>query len=133
MGTIVRIVFLAILMAGCSRVQYVPVETVRTDSVYIVNSKIDSVHVSDSIYIYLDTRQDTIIRTEYRQKTIYRDRIKIDTVKSVCVDSVQVPFPVEKNLTKWQQVKQEFGGYCMIVIIITLIVIFCKMVYKLVR
>ena len=43
-------------MCGCARVQYVPVETVRVDSVYGVRWFSDSTFLKDSIYIELRRR-----------------------------------------------------------------------------
>ncbi len=37
-------------------------------------------------------------------------------------DSVQVPYPVEKQLSRWQQMKIELGGWAFGMVIISLIV-----------
>lgn len=42
-------------------------------------------------------------------------------------DSVQIPYPVEKQLTRWQQMKIELGGWAVGVIIILSIVLMLKM------
>ena len=47
-------------MCGCARVQYVPVETVRVDSVYGVRWFSDSTFLKDSIYIELRAERDTV-------------------------------------------------------------------------
>ena len=53
-------------MCGCARVQYVPVETVRADSVEGVRRVADSTFLKDAIYIELRGERDTVDRTEYR-------------------------------------------------------------------
>lgn len=42
-------------------------------------------------------------------------------------DSVQIPYPVEKQLTRWQQMKIELGGWAVSVIIILSIVLMLKL------
>ncbi|MCM1219088.1 MAG: hypothetical protein NC548_31790 [Lachnospiraceae bacterium] len=52
---------------------------------------------------------------------IYRDRwrertsIHHDTLYVELTDSVSVPYPVEKQLTHWQQTKVNYGGYALFV------------------
>ena len=48
------------LLAGCRTVRYVPVETVRTDSVYVDRWQRDSVYVRDSVWVNLWTAGDTV-------------------------------------------------------------------------
>lgn len=31
-------------------------------------------------------------------------------------DSIRVPYPVEKKLSKWQQLRLDFGGWAMLVL-----------------
>ena len=90
-------------MCGCARVQYVPVETVRVDSVYGVRWFSDSTFLKDSIYIELRAERDTVYRTEYRYRTHWRDRVVHDTLETVRVDSVSVPVPVERKLSRWEE------------------------------
>lgn len=101
---------LLLMLVGCRSVQYVPVETTNTDSVYIVQHTIDSVTRVDSIFIKEYAKGDTIIIEQMKWR--YRDRYKmvVDTMLVERVDSVQVPYPVEKKLTKWQCFKQDVGG-----------------------
>lgn len=127
------VAFVLTLLCSCSRVNYVPVETVHTDSVYITKYNSDSTYLKDSIYLYIGQKDDTVYRTEYRYKIHYRDRISVDTIFCERIDSVQVPYPVEKKLTRWQQWKQEIGGWSTFIIIITLLFVVGKRVYKLIK
>lgn len=62
-------------------------------------------------------------------------RTKLDTVylpsKEVTVTKeVRVPYPVEKDLTRWQQMKLELGGWAFGIIITAALIIIGWIVYK---
>jgi len=106
------VLMMIILFNSCSpKVIYVPeyhTEVVtRTDSVV----KIDSVHVKDSVIIKQagDTIEIDRWHTEYKDR--WRERVVVDSF--IKVDSVSVPYPVEKKLSKWQQAKVDWGGWAM--------------------
>jgi hypothetical protein len=46
-------------------------------------------------------------------------------------DSIQVPYPVEKRLTRWQTLKMGLGGWALGVIIVFALVIVGRMIYRL--
>lgn len=98
---------LIMLLVGCSTVKYVPVETVRHDSIRVVTVKVDSVYVSDSVYTLI--KGDTVMRDRY--KYIYKYMFRTDTCYIEKTDSIQVPYPVERSLTRWQRAKLELGGW----------------------
>ena len=100
---ILLIVGLAVLaLSGC-RTKYITVPEYHTE--YIVRSdtvaSVDSVLLHDSVFVY--NVGDTIVVN----KVAYRDRVrnvyKTRTDTIVKTDSVRVPYPVEKQLTKAQQ------------------------------
>ena len=107
------------MIVSCRSVKYVPVETVKTDSVYVNKVQRDSIRLQDSIFVFV--KGDTVRIEKY--KYIYRDRVVRDTVRLVERDSVQVPVPVEKELSRWQRWKQEVGGFAMAGIVITVLVV----------
>lgn len=94
------------IMFGCKSVQYVPVETVKIE--YKDRLKIDSVIKYDSVYFDRYMKGDTafIIKEKYK----YLDKIKIVHDSVFKTDSISVPYPVEKQLSKWEKVKMDFGG-----------------------
>ncbi len=94
------------LLCGCTSTKYVPVETVKTEYVDRESARVDSVTLRDSVFVR--SGGDTIWVEKWR----WRDRVSraSDTVTVVKTDSVQVPYPVEKPLTRWQQAKMDFGG-----------------------
>ena len=121
------LVLLAMAVTSCRSVRYVPVETVKHDSVYFNKVVRDSIHVKDSVLVIV--KGDTVI--EFRDKYVYRDKAKTDTAYVSRTDTIRVPYPVEARLTKWQQFKMDAGGYAIALIIITILVIVGYMVYKL--
>lgn len=137
MGMVKRLLFLIIpyiilsLLAGCKSVQYVPVETVRTDSIYVDRYQRDSIYQRDSVFVNRWTAGDTVYQDKVVWKYVYRDKVKYDTVAILRSDTVRVPFPVDRELSKWEQVKLDIGGWtiCAFIIIILLVVVFT--VYKL--
>lgn len=119
------IVLLMSAVCSCRTVQYMPVETVRTDSLYFNTVSTDSVYVKDSVLI---VKGDTV--TEYRWRYVYKYKDRTDTVYVSRTDSVQVPYPVEKELTRWQRFKMDIGGYALAAVVVIVLIVFGRMVYK---
>lgn len=98
------LIYLLILLGSycfvsCTRIQYVPVESVRTE--YRDIHTRDSIHVKDSVFLLL--KGDTVYLERY--KTVFHDRFLRDSV--FLQDTIRVPYPVEKivyqNKLKWYQ------------------------------
>ena len=109
---------LAIFITSCRSIRYVPVETVRTEYKTRDSIRFDSIYEHDSIFIFL--KGDTVYKEKYRYRYRYLTINKTDTI--IMTDSVQVPYPVEKQLSRWQQMKIELGGWAFGMVIISLIV-----------
>ena len=116
-----------VCLVSCRSVKYVPVETVKTDSVYVNKVQRDSIRLQDSIFVFV--KGDTVRIEKY--KYLYRDRVVVDTVRLMERDSVQVPVPVEKELSRWQRWKLEVGGFAMAGITVLLAVGIFRIVRKL--
>lgn len=118
-----------LLCASCRSVKYVPVETVRTeyvhhtdtvrqtDSVYHEKETIireaDSAMVSDlGLKLKENERAILVLKRELAREKNQKEEHKTDTI--IKVDSVSVPYPVEKELSRWQQTKQDWGGWAML-------------------
>lgn len=101
---------LSCLFCGCGTTKYVPTErlVVRTDTVYSAKVRVDSVIYRDSVSVF--HKGDTVYVSKYRDR--WRTRVLTDTVYQSAVDSVKVrvPYPVERELTKWEKAKMNFGG-----------------------
>lgn len=137
MGMVKRLLFLIIpyiilsLLAGCKSVQYVPVETVRTDSIYVDRYQRDSIYQRDSVFVNRWTAGDTIYQDKVVWKYVYRDKVKYDTVAILRSDTINVPYPVECKLSKWEQLKLNVGGWAISIIIIIVLIVMGCMIYKL--
>ena len=108
------------LMVSCTHIKYVPVESVKTDSIYINKVEVDSIYMQDSVYI--KEKGDTIYM--YKYKYLNRYKLLTDTMYVNRTDTIYNVVEVEKKLTKWQQTKQELGGIafgCIVVLIIGII------------
>lgn len=122
---ITLIVLIVSAMSSCRTVKYVPVESIVRDSIYINNTQYDSIYQRDSVYI-LD-KGDTV--TIYKDKYITKYKYITDTIiiKSK-TDSIQVPVPAEKELTRWQSFKMSVGGYALFAAVLLLGVFIYRLV-----
>lgn len=127
----ILIVFLTsgICFTSCRSPQYVPVESVKHDSIYISKILHDSIYQRDSIYV--DRKGDTVLI--YKDRYLYKYKNLIDTLYVSRTDSIQVPYPVEKQLTKWQSMKLELGGWAFGIIIAFALIIIVWLVYRIRR
>lgn len=106
-------------LSSC-RTQYVPVETVRTEYKTRDSIRYDSIYQRDSVYMLVNG--DTVYLYKYKYLYRYLTINKTDTV--IKTDSIQVPYPVEKQLSRWQSLKMELGGWAFgIIIVFALIVV----------
>ena len=108
-----------LLLPGCSRVQYVPMQTVLKDSIVFHRIDIDSVVIKDSIFI--DRTKDTVYKyvERWNEKYIIRN----DTTIIERVDSIPVEVKVEKQLTRWQQMKIDYGDNVLVMLGAVIVVI----------
>lgn len=135
------LVLTALCLTSCSHRVYVPVQSIRTDTIYM--SRKDSVHIKDSLI----TRQvinirdsvaihDSVVIVKDEQGNIkeklivrYRDRwhatqdnltlqrllahykASNDILRATRKERIEVPVPVEKKLSRWQKIKMDVGGW----------------------
>ena len=131
----------ALCFTSCSHRVYVPVQSIRTDTIYM--AKKDSVHIKDSLI----TRQvinirdsvaihDSVVIVQDEQGNVkerlivrYRDRwhatqdnltlqrqidrykASNDSLRAIKTEYKEVPIPVEKKLSRWQKIKMDVGGW----------------------
>ena len=113
-------------LTGCKTVKFVPVPEYHT----LYKTRVDTVQRLDSVYfrdsVFMAAKGDTV----YLTKTHWRERlrnvyhVKVDTV--LRCDSIRVPYPVEKQLTKWEQWKMDAGGWAMGVAAVLVILVIIK-------
>lgn len=133
MKKILFLFFVLITLTGCKTVKFVPVPEYHT----LYKTRVDTVQRWDSVYFrdseFIAEKGDTV----YLTKTHWRERlrnvyhVKVDTIMQR--DSIRVPYPVEKQLTKWQRWKMDVGGWAMgvaAVLVILVILKVTKIAYK---
>ena len=133
-----------VLLGGCTRKVYVPVEHTRieyrdadttalmsrwqslmesmrqtertTDSVVdrekesvTLNDRGDTVRLTRDHYIYVSSKSEKELEREVHEKDSIIESLKAQ-MQSIKTDSIPVPYPVERKLSKWEQTKMDFGG-----------------------
>lgn len=119
----------AIWFSSCRSIRHIPIETVKHDSIYISKILHDSIYQRDSIYV--DRKGDTVLI--YKDRYLYKYKNLIDTMYISRTDSIQVPYPIEKQLTKWQSMKLELGGWALGIIIVFILVLIGRYVKQKMR
>lgn len=115
------------LLSGCTTTRYVPVPSVNFDSVYVDRWLRDSVYLHDSVFVNFHSKGDTVFVDKVVTKYKYKDRLRYDTVSVVRVDSVQVPYPVEKDLGWWEKTRlYSFPVLLALVAVLSLVVFAIK-------
>ena len=119
MRNILYILMAVALLTGC-RTKYIPVPEYHEIVVHHADTllRVDSVQLRDSVIIRV--QGDTITQEVWR----WRDRVKYDTRivyrDSIRVDSVRVPYPVERKQTAWERTMQNVGKISLILIVISI-------------
>lgn len=132
------LVLVAVILCGCTRTIYQPVETVRTDSIsttaqfneaqfqYLLNALKHQVNTRDSVVMVVNEAGGVVSKEVFRDRDRNHSRDEAITQIQAKYDSIfnaqreefnavldqiqQIPIPVEKPLSKWEQLKQEIGG-----------------------
>ena len=102
---------------GCKPYKVAQRETVIKDSLYIVQRMIDRVLIRDSVYER--HVHDTVYKYKERETVGYislRDTLYIERR-----DSVSVPYPVERELTRWEAARMRLGDILLVIVNIGLI------------
>lgn len=119
LGSFTWFVLTVALLTGCKSTKYVPVETVRVDSVFVSDSSVvktithykDSLRIKDSIVIVVDTAGNVLIKEKYHDERHTKDtersnnETKTKAKEAKSAESVQTPVPLERPLTWWQQTR----------------------------
>ena len=122
---IIILLILAICFVSC-RTQYIPVESVRTEYKTLDSIRFDSIYQRDSVYMLV--KDDTIY--QYRYKYLYRYLTTNRTDTILKHDSIPIPYPVEKQLSRWQTIKMELGGWAFGIIILFTLIIIGQIIFK---
>lgn len=111
------ICFIITLMFGCRSVKYVPVTSIKTDSIFIYDTSkvvnkiryIDSLRIIDSIIVVQDTAGKTIYKEKHHSETRtksneMKNSEKQKTGKTEKTNNeVETPIYIEKKLGWWDK------------------------------
>lgn len=127
-NTCISIICLLVIVTFTScATRYVPVEKVKTEYKYIDKLQHDSVYIKDSIRYYI--HGDTVFADKYYYLYKYLFINKTDSF--IKTDTINIPYPVERKLTKWEQIKMDFGGLVLGVTTIIILIVVGQSVYTL--
>ena len=131
----------ALFILSC-KTEYIPVETSHTehhwhtDSIKEVDSVIHEKHTTimqlDSAAmaqygIQLKNAERAWLVKSWELERHIENLQRLTAIRDTVRDTIQVPYPVEKKLSKWQQTKVDWGGWAMlgafVVIILFLFII----------
>ena len=107
----VMLLFL-LLLCGC-RTEYIPIESVRYDSLMIEKLMRESVFVRESVY--LQEKGDTVFK--YKDRFVYVYKNRVDTFFAEKIREIEVPVPVERKLTWWERVKLNYAEWVIAVLV----------------
>lgn len=81
----------------------------RTKETVVLNVQGDTVMLTRTQYVYVSSNREKELEVE--NKTL-RDSVSVlnTRLESIKTDSIQVPYPVERELSRWEQTKMDFGG-----------------------
>ncbi len=109
-------VWLCVALVGCTSATYVPVETVRTEYRDRDVERLVTDTVRDTRVVWI--KGDTVV--DIREK----ERVNRAEIRDTCyiehIDTIQVPYPVERRLTMWQQTKIDYGGEAIVTLAVIL-------------
>lgn len=70
----------------------------------------------------IDSLGNLLAKMKTQPDTVYLPSKEVTVTKEV-----KVPYPVEKELTRWQQFRMDFGGWAMCIVVISILIL---IVYK---
>lgn len=130
----------ALMLLGCTTTRYVPVEKVRTEYRNRVVMRHDTVRDSVLRHDYVwrhdsmdvkktgDTirvdRWHTVQVVRYVREKGERMSAKADSASAVRTDSIYVPVPVEKKVTRWEKMRKDVYSFAVTAVaVVTLMVV----------
>lgn len=121
-------ILFVLFLASC-RTEYVPVESVRYDSLFFTKFFRDSVYVKDSTHVR--ERGDTVFW--YRLKFVFMNKSVTDTVYIERYKDRDVPVPVERKLSWWERQKVDYGGWAMLILVAAMLLKIRKWMARITR
>ena len=129
---IILIFALCGVLSSCTSVRYVEVPRVSRDTLRVVQVETRRDSVRDSIFLREFVQGDTIYRVKYVERLRWRDRWRVDTLRAVRVDSVAVPYPVERNVSRRDKVRYMWRGVAvgLVLAVVAIAVVWLRRRYR---
>lgn len=109
-----------IAFGSCRSIKYVPIETIKHDSIYITQHQKDSIYIHDSIY--QKEKGDTVLIEKWHTK--YIEKQVRDTLIQIQRDTIPQPYPYEvevpAQLSWWQKTRMHIGEITIIALLVLL-------------
>ena len=109
-----------IAFGSCRSIKYVPIETIKHDSIYITQHQKDSIYIHDSIY--QKEKGDTVLIEKWHTK--YIEKQVRDTLIQIERDTIPQPYPYEvevpAQLSWWQKTRMHIGEISLVVLLVLL-------------
>lgn len=136
-----RLLAVMLLLAGCKGVEYVPVKEVRTvelqqNGMFGSNGfrgvdESTKVTIHDSVVVVVNQQGEEVKREEWHEKETdreYREKYEellmmYESLRSEKKDTVQVPYPVERELSRWERFRLDWGGWAMSAVVVLSVVV----------
>ena len=128
---------IALFMLSC-KTEYIPVETSHTehhwhtDSIIqkdsVVKESMTTIMQLDSAAmacwgIQLKKAERAWLVKSWELKRQIENLQRLTAIRDTVRDTIQVPYPVEKKLSKWQQAKVDWGGWAMLIVVVLIFLI----------
>lgn len=133
--------WLILSLCGCKQVEYVPVQEVKTveiernginwsDRSYGLNET-TMITIKDSVVVVVNQQGEEVRREEWHEKETdreYREKYEellsmYESLRSEKTDTIQVPYPVERKLGRWEQTCVNYGGEAIVMCVVMLFII----------
>ncbi|MDE6860946.1 MAG: hypothetical protein K2J65_11105 [Duncaniella sp.] len=101
----------------------------RTKETVVLKENGDTARHDKERIVYVASHREKELEHMVQQQdsTIKALRLQLASVKS---DSIPVPYPVEKELSRWEQTKMDFGGIAIVTFIAVVIVVIVRRAKK---
>lgn len=123
---IILLLIVICFLTSCRSIKYAPVESVRVEYRTRDSIRYDSIYKRDSVHVHV--KGDTV--TVYKDRYLYKYKFINRTDTVLITDTIEKPYPVEKQLNKWQEWKIKLGDYMLILLILAVLFIAIRIFRK---
>lgn len=104
-----------VALSGCSRKIVPTISENARDTMWVFDTKRDSIYICDSVFTEIYHKGDTVERLKYVYRTEYRDRVVTDTLWRVRTEEVTRTEKVNE-LTRWQRTRINLCNYMFVIV-----------------